>query len=159
MARQYWLMKSEPDVFSIDDLEKKQVECWDGVRNYQARNFMRDEMKIGDRVLFYHSNAKPPGVAGLARVARRAYPDHTAFDPKSPYFDVKSDAQNPRWVMVDIAFEEKFPALLPLSLLQETPGLEDMMVTRKGMRLSVQPVTPAEWKIVVKLGRKARPSR
>jgi predicted RNA-binding protein with PUA-like domain len=154
MARRYWLMKSEPDVFSIDDLERTGVDCWDGVRNYQARNFMRD-MKVGDGVLFYHSNAKPPGVAGLARVARTAYPDPTAFDSGSHYFDPDSDRQNPRWVMVDIAFVEKFPAVLPLPVLQTTPGLEEMMVTRKGMRLSVQPVTPADWKIVVKLGRKA----
>jgi predicted RNA-binding protein with PUA-like domain len=157
MARRYWLMKSEPDVFSIDDLERKQVDCWDGVRNYQARNFMR-EMKIGDGVLFYHSNARPPGVAGLARVARTAYADPTAFDPRSHYFDPDSHPENPRWVMVDVAFEEKFPAVVPLSVLQATPRLEEMMVTRKGMRLSVQPVTPAEWKIVVKLGRKAAAS-
>jgi predicted RNA-binding protein with PUA-like domain len=155
MARRYWLMKSEPDVFSIDDLERTGVDCWDGVRNYQARNFMRDHMKVGDGVLFYHSNAKPPGVAGLASVARTAYPDPTAFDPGSHYFDPDSDPQDPRWLMVDISFEEKFPAVLPLSVLQTTPGLQDMMVTKKGMRLSVQPVTPAEWKIVVKLGRKA----
>ena len=154
MAKQYWLMKSEPEVYSIDDLEKNQSDYWEGVRNYQARNIMRDEMKKGDGVLFYHSNAKPPGVAGLARVAKKAYPDHTAFDPASPYYDAKSDPDNPRWFMVDIEFAEKFSALIPLSVLQETPGLENMKVTQKGMRLSVQPVTAAEWKIVVKLGRK-----
>lgn len=153
----YWLMKSEPDVFSIDDLAAKGVEHWDGVRNYQARNFMRDDMKVGDGVLFYHSNAEPSGVAGMARVAREAYPDHTALDPASPYHDPKSDPANPRWFMVDVEFVERFPALIPLSRLQKTPGLEDMMVTRKGMRLSVQPVTPREWQIVVALGRGAAP--
>jgi predicted RNA-binding protein with PUA-like domain len=153
MAKRYWLMKSEPDVFSIDDLRARQVEAWDGVRNYQARNMIRDEMRVGDSVLFYHSNASPPGVAGIARVARKAYPDHTALDPASKYFDPKSSPENPRWFMVDVAFVEKFPALVPLSVLQQTPGLEDMMVTRKGMRLSVQPVTPEEWKLVVRLGR------
>lgn len=153
MAKRYWLMKSEPDVYSIDDLARKGVDAWEGVRNYQARNFMRDDMKVGDEVLFYHSNASPPGVVGIARVARTAYPDPTAFDPKSPYHDPKSDPERPRWVMVDVGFVEKFPAVVPLSVLQETPGLEHMLVTKKGMRLSVQPVTPEEWDIVVRLGR------
>lgn len=156
MAKRYWLMKSEPDVFSIDDLRERGVEPWDGVRNYQARNMMRDEMKKGDGVLFYHSNAKPPGVAGIAKVARTAYPDHTAFDPASKYHDPKSSPDDPRWLMVDVAFVERFPELVPLPVLQQTPGLEDMMVTRKGMRLSIQPVTPEEWKIVVRLGRRGQ---
>ena len=154
MAKRYWLMKSEPDVFSIDDLQARGVEHWDGVRNYQARNIMRDEMKVGDRVLFYHSNAKPPGVAGVAEVARESYPDHTAFDPASKYHDPKSDPDNPRWLMVDVKFVEKFPAVVPLATLQQTPGLEDMMVVKKGMRLSIQPVTSAEWRVVLRLGRR-----
>ncbi len=155
MAKRYWLMKSEPDEYSIDDLERDGVADWDGVRNYQARNLMRDEMKVGDGVLFYHSNAKPSGVAGLARVVRGGYPDHTCWDPKSPYYDSKSTEDNPRWIMVDIEFVEKFAAVVPLATLKETPGLEDMMVTRRGMRLSIQPVTSSEWRRVVKLGRQA----
>ena len=146
-------MKSEPGACSIDDLARKRVDSWEGVRNYQARNLMRDELKIGDLVLFYHSSADPSGVAGLARVVREAYPDHTAFDPSSPYHDPRSDRDDPTWLMVDVEFVEKFVSLVPLSVLQKTPGLEDMMVTRKGMRLSVQPVKPAEWDIVVALGR------
>ncbi len=157
MAERFWLMKSEPDVYSIDHLETNRVDYWDGVRNYQARNLMRDELKLGDMVLFYHSNAKPPGVAGLARVAREAYPDHTAFDPTSKYFDPKSDPDDPRWLMVDVEFVEKFPGLVPLATLQETPGLEDMMVTKRGMRLSIQPVSAEEWSIVVEMGRNAVP--
>jgi len=156
MAKRYWLMKSEPNAFSIDDLEKVGTEPWDGVRNYQARNTMRDDMKKGDGVLFYHSNAKPPGVVGLAKVARRAYPDHTAFDPKAKYYDPKSDPDNPRWVMVDVEFVEKFDDVVPLDVLKSTDGLEDMVCTQKGSRLSVQPVTGDEWKIVRRLGRKKR---
>lgn len=156
MAKRYWLMKSEPEVYSIDDLERAGTDFWDGVRNYQARNMMRDEMQVGDGVLFYHSNANPPGVAGVAKIARRGYPDHTAFDAKSKYYDPKSDPDDPRWMMVDVSFVEKFPALVSLETLKQTPGLEDMMVIRKGSRLSVQPVTAAEWKIVTKLGRKRR---
>ncbi len=153
MAKRYWLMKSEPDVYGIDDLRTEGSCFWEGVRNYQARNMMRDEMRPGDGVLFYHSNAKPPGVAGVAKVVREGYPDHTAFDPKEKYFDPKSDPDNPRWFMVDIEFVEAFPAVLPLAVLQETAGLEEMMVTRRGMRLSIQPVTAAEWEIVCALGR------
>lgn len=152
----YWLMKSEPEVYSIDHLKRDRVETWEGVRNYQARNLMRDDMKVGDLALFYHSNANPPGVAGVARIARDAYPDDTAFDPSSNYYDAKSDPENPRWLMVDVEFVERFPGVVPLSVLQKTPGLEDMMVTRRGMRLSIQPVTEAEWDIVVRLGRDAR---
>lgn len=153
MARRYWLMKSEPDAYSIDDLHREGRAHWDGVRNYQARNFMRDEMSVGDEVLFYHSNAKPPGVAGLARVVAEGYPDHTAWDPDSPYHDPKSDKHDPRWYMVDVEFVEKFADVVPLEELRETPELEDMMVTKRGMRLSVQPVTASEFKIVRKLGR------
>lgn len=156
MAKRYWLMKSEPEVFSIDDLRKRGVEAWDGVRNYQARNMMRDEMKVGDGVLFYHSNSKPPGVAGIAKVVRGAYPDSSALNPASEYYDPKSSPDAPRWFMVDVAFVEQFAKLVPLSVLQQTPGLENMMVTRKGMRLSVQPVTSDEWKIVKRLGQRTR---
>ncbi|GAB4516818.1 MAG: hypothetical protein Tsb0020_35420 [Haliangiales bacterium] len=153
MAKRYWLMKSEPDVYGIDDLRTEGSCFWEGVRNYQARNMMRDELRPGDGVLFYHSNAKPPGVAGVAKVVREGYPDHTAFDPNEKYFDPKSDPDNPRWFMVDIEFVEAFPAVVPLAVLQETAGLEEMMVTRRGMRLSIQPVTAAEWEIVCALGR------
>lgn len=147
----YWLMKSEPETFSIDDLEREGRTSWEGVRNYQARNFMRDEMQPGDGVLFYHSNADPPGVAGLARVARAAYPDPTALDARSDYFDPRATEEDPRWYMVDIEFVDRFPALVPLGTLKETPGLEQMLVTQRS-RLSVQPVSPAEFEIVRRLG-------
>jgi predicted RNA-binding protein with PUA-like domain len=147
-------MKSEPSVYSIDDLQRDGRTSWEGVRNYQARNFMRDDMKVGDHVLFYHSNANPAGVAGLARVARAAYPDPAARDPGSNYFDPKASDDDPRWYMVDLAFEERFPALVSLDALRETRGLEKMLVINKS-RLSVQPVTDAEYKLVVRLGRGA----
>lgn len=152
MAKQFWLMKSEPGAYSIDDLERDGRTHWDGVRNYQARNFMRDRMKVGDGVLFYHSSAKPPGVAGLARVVKTAYPDDSAQDPKSRYFDPKASPEDPRWFMVDIGFVEKFAQLVPLDTLKETQGLEEMLVTRRS-RLSVQPVAPREFEIVSRLGR------
>lgn len=152
MAKQFWLMKSEPGAYSLDDLERDGRTHWDGVRNYQARNFMRDQMEVGDGVLFYHSNAKPPGVAGLARVVKTAYPDDSAQDPKSKYFDPKASPEDPRWFMVDIEFVEKFPQLVPLDALRETRGLEKMLVTRRS-RLSVQPVAPREFEIVARLGR------
>jgi predicted RNA-binding protein with PUA-like domain len=153
MARRYWLMKSEPDVFSIDDLERKGESDWDGVRNYQARNFMRDEMRTGDRVLFYHSNARPPGVAGIAEVSRESHPDHTAWDPDSPYHDPGSSRERPRWFMVSVCFVEKFPAVVPLDTLKTVPALTGMKVIQRGMRLSVQPVTAEEFQTVVRLGR------
>lgn len=148
---EHWLMKSEPDVYSVDDLESDKTTCWEGVRNYKARNLMR-EMEVGDLVLFYHSNAKPPGVAGIARVARLAYPDHFSWDPASRYFDPKSTPDQPRWFMVDVEFVERFPRLVSLHTLKQTEGLEEMMVT-KPTRFSVQPVTPDEFRIVVSLGR------
>lgn len=154
MAKRYWLMKSEPDAYSIWDLERDGHTSWDGIRNYQARNFMRDEMQIGDGVLFYHSNAKPAGVVGIARVCSKPYPDHTAFDNKSKYYDPKSTRESPRWIMVDVEFVSRFDGILSLAELREIPGLEDMMVTRKGMRLSIQPVTKEEFQIVKKLGNK-----
>lgn len=154
MAKRYWLMKSEPNTYSIDDLARDGRTHWDGVRNYQARNFMRDDMSIGDEVLFYHSNAQPPGVVGIARVVREGYPDHTARDPDSKYFDPKASEDDPRWFMVDIEFVEKFDEIIPLETLKSTPGLEEMIVTKKS-RLSVQPVTEREFEIVRSLGRRS----
>jgi predicted RNA-binding protein with PUA-like domain len=145
-------MKSEPSVYSIDHLERDGQTSWEGVRNFQARNFIRDDMRVGDRVLFYHSNANPAGVAGLARIARAAYPDPAARDPKSDYFDPRASDEDPRWFMVDVAFEERFPAFVSLDTLRETPGLEKMLVINRS-RLSVQPVTEEEFETVVRLGR------
>jgi predicted RNA-binding protein with PUA-like domain len=153
MAKRYWLMKSEPSVYSIDDLARDGRTHWDGVRNYQARNFMRDQMKLGDEVLFYHSNAEPPGVVGIARVVREGYPDHTARDPNSKYYDPKASEEDPRWFMVDVEFVEKFDEIVSLDTLKSTPGLENMLVTKKS-RLSVQPVTEREFEIVRRLGRR-----
>jgi len=153
----YWLMKSEPDEFSIDDLvrAKNRATPWFGVRNYQARNFMRDEMQEGDPVLFYASNADPSGVTGLATIARAGYPDSFAWRKGHKYFDAASSSANPIWYTVDLAFLERFPGIVSLETLKNTPGLENMVVTRKGSRLSVQTVTPAEYEIVVALGRAA----
>jgi predicted RNA-binding protein with PUA-like domain len=150
MAVNYWLMKSEPNEFSITDLKNMpgRTEHWDGVRNYQARNFMRDQMQINDRVLFYHSGAKP-SVVGTARVVKAGYPDFTAWDPKSKHFDPKSTPENPIWYMVDICFEGQFAEPIPLSTLRTVPGLENMMLLRKGVRLSIQPVTAQEFDIIV----------
>lgn len=155
MARtQYWLMKSEPDVFSFDDLLQapKKTTLWDGVRNYQARNLMRDEMKKGDGVLFYHSNAKPMGVAGVARVARESYPDPTQFDPRHKYHDPKADPDEPTWYLVDIQAVKPFEELVTLASLKENPRLADMVVCQKGSRLSVQPVRAPEWREVLRMG-------
>ena len=149
--KRYWLVKSEPGSYSIDDLQRDGKSTWEGVRNYQARNFMRDEMKVGDGVLFYHSSADPPGVAGLARVSRTGLPDPTALDPKSDYYDPKATPEEPRWVMMEIEFVARFPALVPLDTLRRTPGLEQMLVINKS-RLSVQPVTEDEVRIVSGLG-------
>ena len=150
----YWLMKSEPGAYAIDDLMARPdgVDHWDGVRNYQARNFMRDEMKKGDRVLFYHSGKKP-SVVGLATVVRDGYPDHTAWDPKSDHPDPKSTPENPIWYMVDIRIERKFDAPIPLAALRTQPGLKDMVLLKKGMRLSVQPVTKKEYDLIVKIAK------
>lgn len=147
----YWLMKSEPDVFSIDDLARKKTSLWDGVRNYQARNFMTQEMKIGDQVLFYHSNAEPPGVAGIAEVVGTAEPDPGQYDKKSEYFDPKARKDNPRWFCVKVGFKEKFRNLVPLEKLRVEKPLKDMMVIKKGQRLSIQPVTPQEFDCIRKL--------
>ena len=155
MAREkrYWLMKCEPEAYTIDDLERDRTTSWEGVRNYQARNSMRDDMKVGDGVLFYASNADPSGVAGVAEISREAYPDHFALQKGHHYFDPDSDPDNPIWFMVDIRFVERFPGIVPLAALKATPGLEKMVVTQKGSRLSVQPVTPEEFEIVLGLGR------
>lgn len=152
---QYWLMKSEPNVFSLQDLREcpNQTEPWDGVRNYQARNFMKDQMRVGDRVLFYHSNINP-GVAGTAAIASEPYPDATSWDPESKYFDPKSTPENPRWFLVDVRFEAEFSRPVPLAELREAPGLEDMLLLRKGQRLSIQPVTEAEFHIIEALGQR-----
>lgn len=149
----YWLLKSEPDVYGIDDLKRDGTTSWEGVRNYQARNFMRDDMAVGDRVLFYHSRSKPPGVAGLATITRASYPDHYAFDATHKYHDPKSSPDNPRWVMVDIGYAETFPGLVSLADLKADPALEGMLVTKRGQRLSVQPVSPEHFAHVVALGR------
>jgi predicted RNA-binding protein with PUA-like domain len=148
--RQYWLMKSEPSAFSIDDLRRasRQTTGWDGVRNYQARNFMRS-MAIGDRVLFYHSNAEPPAVVGIAEVVKTAYADPTQFDRKDEHYDPESNPSTPRWDMVDIKYIRKFSQPVSLDQLRKDPKLKDMVLLRKGSRLSVQPVTPAEWEYIL----------
>jgi predicted RNA-binding protein with PUA-like domain len=155
MTTKYWLMKSEPGEYSLDDLknEPDQTEHWDGVRNYQARNFMRDDMQVGDRVLFYHSGKKPE-VAGTARVVRTSYPDHTAWDPDNAHFDPKSTPENPVWFMVDVQFESEFTTPIPLKALRDVPALKDMILLRRGNRLSVMPVTKNEFDTIVKLGHK-----
>jgi len=150
---QYWLIKSEPDAFSIDDMEKAGTEPWDGIRNYQARNFMKDKMEIGDLALFYHSNCKPPGVVGVVKVVSRPYPDHTAWDPSAKYFDAKSTEDNPRWFMVDFEFVEKFDEILPLEVLKNTHELADMLTLRKGNRLSITPVEKEHYHKILELAK------
>jgi predicted RNA-binding protein with PUA-like domain len=148
----YWLMKSEPDAFSIDDLAKVKQEPWSGVRNYQARNYMWKDMRVGDGVLFYHSNAKIPGIAGLAEVATAAYPDATQFDPESDYWDPKATPENPRWFLVDVSFKRKFKAVLSLETLKANAELlGDFVLLNRGTRLSVLPVSKAQWQTLLKL--------
>ena len=148
----YWLMKSEPDAFSIDDLKKrpKRIEAWDGVRNYQARNFMRDQMQVGDGVLFYHSNCEAPGIVGLCEVSARAYPDRFQFVAGHKYFDAKSTPENPRWVNVDVKLVRK-TRLLSLKEMREIPALANMRTLQKGNRLSITPVDPKEWAAIQNL--------
>jgi len=154
MSRRYWLMKCEPSAYTIDDLARDGRASWEGVRNYQARNFMRDSMQVGDGVLFYASNADPSGVTGLATIVKAGYPDHFAWKKGHKYFDEAGSTQAaPVWYMVDIGFVERFASTVSLETLKARKGLEKMMVTQKGSRLSVQPVTKAEYGIVVKLGR------
>ena len=150
--RNHWLIKTEPEVYSIQTLERDGRTHWEGVRNYQARNHMR-AMKTGDYALFYHSNAKPPGVVGVARVCREAYPDESQFKPGSHYHDPKSQRENPRWSLVDVEFVEAFSALVPLDVLKADASLEGMLVRQPGMRLSVQPVTPAHFNRVLRLAK------
>lgn len=147
----YWLMKSEPDAYSIDDLRNQPGKCdhWDGVRNYQARNFMRDDMRIGDRAFFYHSACKEPAIVGMMEIISDPYPDFTALDPESNYFDPKSSEQNNRWVMVDVKFIKKFRNPLSLRAMKQIPKLEGMRLLQRGNRLSIMPVTQKEWQIVV----------
>ena len=146
----YWLFKSEPETFSIDHLAKrpKATEHWDGVRNYQARNMLRDQIKVGDKVLFYHSNCTPPGIVGTAEVVKAAYPDPSSWNPESKYYDPKSSPENPRWFMVDVKFIKKFSRMITLDELKQHPLLEHMQVTRRGNRLSITPVTKEEWQII-----------
>lgn len=153
-TKRYWLFKCEPEAYTIEDLERDGTASWEGVRNFQARNFLRDDVQVGDGVIFYASNAEPSGATGLAKVTRAAYPDSFALEKGHKYFDEKSDPANPTWFMVDIGFVETFPEIVPLSVLKDTPGLEKMMVTQKGSRLSIQPVTKEEFAIVTKLGRR-----
>ena len=147
----HWLMKSEPDAFSIDDLKRKKREAWDGVRNYQARNFMRDGMRPGDKVFFYHSNCAVPGIVGIAEVATDAYPDPSQFDPKSKYFDPGSSRDSPRWMLVDVKFVKKLKRTISLDEMKNDPALADMPLLRKGNRLSVMPVDAAHWKHILAL--------
>ncbi|NND64858.1 MAG: EVE domain-containing protein [Gammaproteobacteria bacterium] len=154
----YWLMKSEPTEYSIDDLKKepKKTTHWDGVRNYQARNMMRDEMKVGDQIFFYHSNCKEPGVVGTMKVVKTSYPDHTAFDKNDHHYDPKSDPDNPRWFMVDVQFVRKFAQTVPLTRLRNFSDqqLKNMPLLRRGNRLSVMPVTQKQWQFILRLADK-----
>ncbi|MGI8923003.1 MAG: EVE domain-containing protein [Fimbriimonadales bacterium] len=154
--RRYWLMKSEPDTYSYEDLEKEErgQGHWEGVRNFQARNFMKNDMKVGDRVLFYYSSCPEPGIAGIAEVASEAYPDHTQFDPKSHYYDPTAREEKPKWWMVDLRAIEKLPHYVSLKTMRETPELADMITLRKGNRLSITPVTESDWRTVLRLGGK-----
>ncbi|MGY6274897.1 EVE domain-containing protein [Methylomonas sp. MgM2] len=149
----YWLMKSEPDAFSIDDLQTRpqQTEHWDGVRNYQARNMMRDEMRIGDQIFFYHSNCKLPGIVGIAEVVKESYPDFTAFDPQDKHFDPKSNPEKPTWFMVDVRFVRKFARTITLQELKQKPELSDLALVRRGNRLSIMPVTERQWTLIREL--------
>ena len=149
----YWLLKSEPNTYSIDDLRDDGETCWEGVRNYQARNLMRDEMQVGDLAIFYHSNAKPAGAVGIAGVVRAGYPDHCAVDPASRYFEKRFPPEKNPWVMVDVAFVERWAGTVSLADLKADPALEGMLVIRRGQRLSVQPVEPEHFERVLALGR------
>lgn len=153
MPTRYWLMKCEPSAYTIDALAKDGKTGWEGVRNYQARNFMRDQMQAGDPVLFYASNADPSGVTGLAEIVTPGYPDPFAFKKGHKYYDEASKRESPTWFTVDVGFVERFPAIVTLDRLKHTKGLEKMMVVQKGSRLSIQPVTKAEFEIVCRLGR------
>lgn len=151
----YWLLKSEPDCFSIDDLGKKPKHTapWDGVRNYQVRNMLRDEMKKGDLGFFYHSSCTPPGIAGIIEIVKEGYPDYTAWDLRSDHYDPKSTPENPRWYMVDVKLVEKFPKFITLDAIKRNPKLESMLINRKGNRLSITPVSASEWKAILAMAK------
>lgn len=148
----YWLMKSEPDVFSIDDLEKNKTTLWEGVRNYQARNFMMKDMAIGDQVFFYHSNAEPPGIAGLATVSKLAVPDPLQFDKKSEYYDKKATLEKPTWYCVEVKFKKKFKRIFTLAEIKADKNMKNMMVIQKGSRLSINPVDKKDFEYILSLG-------
>ena len=158
MANNYWLFKSEPTAYSYQDLLSDEVAEWDGVRNFQARNFLRDQIKSGDIVLFYHSNTKPPSVIGTATVVKDGYPDHTAWDPNSEHPDPKSNPENPIWYMVDIVPLQQFRNPVALDDIKSNPNLSDMLLIRRGMRLSVQPITEVQYKIICEMGGNANNS-
>ena len=146
---QYWLMKSEPDTYSIDDLQSFGVDHWDGIRNYQVRNFFRDKMQVRDKAFFYHSNCNEPGIVGIMEIASNAYPDHTAFDPSEKYFDRKSDPENPRWLMVDVRYLRHLDRMITLSELRQHKQIADMKLLQRGNRLSVLPLSKKEWKYIL----------
>ena len=146
---QYWLMKSEPDTYSIDDLQSFGVDHWDGIRNYQVRNFFRDSMQVGDKAFFYHSNCKQPGIVGTMEIASKAYPDFTAFDPSEKYFDRKSDPENPRWLMVDVRYLRHLDRMITLGELRQQKQIADMKLLQRGNRLSVLPLSKKEWQYIL----------
>ena len=148
---QYWLMKSEPDTYSIDDLQSFGVDHWDGIRNYQARNFFRDQMQVGDQAFFYHSNCKEPGIVGTMEIVSKAYPDHTAFDPSEKYFDSKSDPENPRWLMVDVRYIRHLDRMITLGELRQQKQIADMKLLQRGNRLSVLPLSKMEWQYILEM--------
>ena len=148
---QYWLMKSEPDTYSIDDLQSFGVDHWDGIRNYQVRNFFRDQMQVGDQAFFYHSNCKEPGIVGTMEIVSKAYPDHTAFDPSEKYFDSKSDPENPRWLMVDVRYIRHLNRMITLGELRQQKQIADMKLLQRGNRLSVLPLSKMEWQYILEM--------
>jgi len=147
----YWLMKSEPDAYSIDDMQRDGRDMWEGIRNYQARNMMRDDMKIGDEVFFYHSNCKEPGIVGIVKVCSKPYPDPVQFDSKSKYYDAGSNPDDPRWILVDVEFVRKLKRTISLAEIKAEKALDDMILTRKGNRLSIMPVAAKHWKKILSL--------
>jgi len=148
---QYWLMKSEPDTYSIDDLQSFGVDHWDGIRNYQVRNFFRDQMQVGEQAFFYHSNCKEPGIVGTMEIVSKAYPDHTAFDPSEKYFDSKSDPENPRWLMVDVRYIRHLNRMITLAELRQQKQIADMKLLQRGNRLSVLPLSKMEWQYILEM--------
>ena len=147
----YWLMKSEPDTYSIDDLQSFGVDHWDGIRNYQVRNFFRDQMQVGEQAFFYHSNCKEPGIVGTMEIVSKAYPDHTAFDPSEKYFDSKSDPENPRWLMVDVHYIRHLDRMITLGELRQQKQIADMKLLQRGNRLSVLPLSKMEWQYILEM--------